>query len=312
MAGGFNFPLAILLFYDIMDGAGSNGGMAVPTKKRVVRAVKRKVKKVPAKKQVVRAVKHKVKKVPAKKQVVRAVKRKAKKVLPKRWVVVGKVRKYKTVRPGRRVVKVVKPKVRIYGKAVSKGRITYTYYNRFGRRVLEIGDASEIRFYRDGKRYGTPFPAMEARMNRPDWRVVRPLQEGYQVEAGYEHIFRFGWNPAERTLRSMLTNRLGRRLSGMDVGNIVVTVGSKSLGIFTMSEITVRRPWDSRYIRYWSYRELIYKILQNVRAMGGNTSADRLKTVGEVSAGAMGYPLPTDYTVEVWVRTKDKMEPELL
>lgn len=264
------------------------------------RTVKRVVAKKPVRKRVKKVVRKAVKKV---------VKKAIRKKVVKRAVVRKPVKKVV-----RKVVKKAAPQKRVRKAVKPKGKITYKYYNRFGRQVRTIGDASEIRFYRGGRRFGEPFPAMEARIVRPLGIAVRPVVRGTEEEYGYEHVFTGQWNPKKTTLRDMLTNALGRRLARteMDVGNIIVTMGSRQLGLTVMSEVTVRTSWSDRRTRKAVYSALIYKMLQNIRAAGGNTSSDKMKTPGEIGSSSKGYPLPPYYTVNVWARDKADQEPEVV
>ena len=250
--------------------------------------------------------KHKPGKKSVKKTVHRSVPKKSKPSAPKKskHSIFRKPSKHKRKHPPNLTGK-------SFGRAKSKGKITFKYYNRFGRQVRTVGDASEIRFYRGGKRYGRAYPAMEARMFRAEYQVVKPITKETPGLGGYSSVFEGGWNPKKELLYNVLVKKLGKRFSGIDVGNIVVTVGSEKLGLRTMAEVTVRDSWKNKSIRGRAYQNLIYHILQNVRSAGGNTSSDRLKTAGEIGASSKGYPLPDDYTIEVWVRDKKAMRREI-
>lgn len=176
-------------------------------------------------------------------------------------------------------------------------RVTYRYRDDRGKFTTRE-EAVQVEFLHRGERYAIASieeveEYLPAQFTRDVFRRERQHLEGYRL------IMETDWRPLEETFRFAVFGQLGRLTSKRQITSIVIRVVSPE-GIRAIAEVDVTGDWRRKYVRQQVYDLLTFRVLQNVRGAGGNTSADELKTSGTISAAGTGLYLPETYQVTVW------------
>jgi len=209
----------------------------------------------------------------------------------------------------------------------SPGGIQIKYYTRTGA-LNDYQDpyhAFEFKFFKGGKQYGAKIGPHDTfwkgfkfrdflRKVLPSYNIRDIFMEKAEFTHGFSWYGTVKWHPWQDKLEAVLGRALGTLFRGRkDLVNIVVSIKS-DMTQTTMAEVEIHKSWTLSDVRQAVYRELVFKILQNIRAVGGNTSDDRLKKrpPGKTRMGghpglnfsSLGFPMPKFYTLGIYARGK--------
>lgn len=197
----------------------------------------------------------------------------------------------------------------------SPGKIRIKYYTRTGTLAAtqDLNHAFEVRFFKGKEQYGAKIGPHDTFWKGFKFRdFIRSIAVSENIEqifgqkkefmSGFTWHGSFEWFPKKSRLDAVLARKISTMLKGhKKLVNLVVSVKS-DMTQTTMAEVEIKYPWSRADVRRAVYRQLLFKILQNIRAVGGNTSDDRFKkrpkgkTVSGghpgVNFSALGFPLP--------------------